>query len=97
MAMSDGVGAAVPLRVSVVADEPPGADTAVRVPPVDDGRAPDPGEAVAWSRPDDALPGYENPAILRAGDSGQTTTCVAAGGPQTDLSGLDGAGDGGGE
>jgi hypothetical protein len=101
MATNDGVGAAVPLQVSVIADQPPGADTAVRVPPAEDGRAPDPAEAVASNRYDGPLPDYEDPAILRAGDSGQTVTGVAAGGPQADLPGfLGGAcdtGDAGGE
>jgi hypothetical protein len=94
VATNDGVGATVALQVSVIADQPPGADTAVRVPPAEDGRAPDPVEAVAWSRYDGPPRDYEDPAILRAGDSGQALTGVAVGGPQADLPGfLDGAGD----
>lgn len=89
----------VPLRVAVLSDPAVATDAATRVPgPLADGTPMDPVEVVAWHSPDDdRATDYEDPAILRAGDSGQTFSAVEAD-PPPDLSGCfaSGIGDGDG-
>ncbi|MHA7279357.1 hypothetical protein ACX80H_06360 [Arthrobacter sp. MDT2-2] len=87
----------VPLRVAVLSDPAVATDVATRVPgPLADGTPMDPVELVAWhSQDDDRATDYEDPAILRAGDSGQTFSAVEAD-PPPDLCSASGIVDGDG-
>ncbi|MDN4610585.1 hypothetical protein [Arthrobacter burdickii] len=99
MSPSDFTG--VPLRVAAVSDPAAATDAATRIPgPLADGTPLDPVEVAAWHSPDDDRgTDYEDPAILRAGDSGQTFSAVVEAGPPADLPGCSasaiGDGDGG--
>lgn len=99
--MAPGDFAEVPLRV-FASDDAAATDAATRVPgPLSDGAPLDPVEVAAWHHADDGGgTDYEDPAVLRAGDSGQTAGTVGAC-LSADLPGPvdpgSGAGDGGGE
>ena len=90
-------GANIPIQVEFVSDS---ADPALRIPGAIAAAAIVPTAVAAFFAADDGERSvYNDPAALRAGDSGQTYTGVAAPAPEVDYAGAFDAGgaDGGGE
>ncbi|MHA7178924.1 hypothetical protein ACX80J_02295 [Arthrobacter sp. MDB2-24] len=95
--MAPNDSAEVPLRVSFVGDSTAATNPATCIPaPIPDGTPLEPAEVAAWHQPDDdGATDYEDLSVLRAGDSGQTSSIVD--GPPAGLPGFVDGGIGGGD